>query len=167
MASAARKKPKKKIPISTKLELQKRISYVQDLLLKDYETRSVIANVRRKWKVTERQAYRYLWAANIFFQEKSKQNLERKVAFYLARKRKILRSMSEEEKKTSAGSLVVSKILDSMARLEGVSVETLKLVGDPKNPITTVSQVGYTSSVDYSKLPTPFLKELLRLMDNN
>src|SRR6185295_15576171 len=121
MASAARKKPKKKIPISTKLELQKRISYVQDLLLKDYETRSVIANVRRKWKVTERQAYRYLWAANIFFQEKSKQNLERKVAFYLARKRKILRSMSEEEKKTSAGSLVVSKILDSMARLEGVS----------------------------------------------
>lgn len=171
MASVVKKKQKRKpskpVVISTKLELQKRISYIQDLLLKDFETRDIIASAKKKWKVTERQAYRYLWAANIFFVEKSKQTLERKVAFYLARKRKLLRDLPESEVQTSTGTLVVSKILDSMAKLEGVSIETLKLIGDPKQPVSTISQVGYTSTIDYTKFPTPLLKQLLQMMDTN
>lgn len=168
MASVTKKKkPKKPVAISTKQELQKRIGYIQDLLLKDYETRNIIAIAKKRWKVTERQSYRYLWAANLFFVEKSKQSLERKVAFYLARKRKLLRDLPETEAKTPTGVVAVNKVLDSMAKLEGVSVETLKLIGDPKQPVATTSQIGYTSTIDYNKLPTPLLKQLLQMMDAN
>lgn len=161
------RKPRKHPPISTKQELQKRINYIQELLLQDFETRNIIALAKKKWKVTQRQAYRYLWAANLFFVEKSKQTLERKVAFYLARKRKLLRDMDSTEMKSPTGVVAVNKVLDSMAKLEGVSIETLKLIGDPKQPVATVSQVGYTSTIDYSQIPTPLLKQLLQMMDAN
>lgn len=146
-----------------KIELQKRIRSVQEWILNDYVTADIIANCVSTWSVTERQAYRYLWAANRFFAEKDKLSVERKKAFYLARKKKLLRDMNPAEKKTAAGVVAINKVLDSMAKLDGVSVDTLKVVGDPAQPLRSVSDVTYTSSsIDYSNLPTELLKTLLR-----
>lgn len=147
--------------ISDKLELAKRIRAVQEWILQDYITSDIIANCTSQWSVTERQAYRYLWAANRFFAEKDKLSLEQKRAYYLAKKKKLMRDMKPEEKKTPAGVVAINRVLDSMAKLEGVTVNTLRLIGDPDNPIKTESKVAFTSPVDYSKLPIEFLDMIL------
>lgn len=146
---------------STKLELQKRIRIIQDYILRDFDTPDIITECIKLWGITDRQAYRYLWAANRFFGEKSKITLQRKTEFYLARKRKLIRDMDPEEKKSAAGVAAIDRVLNSMAKLEGVSVHTVKVIGDPAHPIRTVAENTYTSNVDYSKLPTEFLEALL------
>lgn len=147
--------------ISDKLELQKRIRHVQEWILMDYVTGDIITQCVAKWNVSDRQAYRYLWAANRFFEERDKLSLEKKRSYYLARKKKLLRDMNPEEKKTSPGVIAVNRVLDSMAKLEGVTVNTLKLIGDPDKPIKTESSVAFTSPIDYSKLSTEFLDMII------
>lgn len=160
MTAAEEKKQTKRK--SAKIELAKRIRVVQDWLLQDHTTTDIINQCITAWKVTDRQAYRYLWAANRFFIEKDILTLEVKRSYYLARKKKLLRDMNPEEKKTAPGVAAINRVLDSMAKLEGVTVETLKLIGDKDNPLITESKVQYSSGViDYSLLPTDFLKALL------
>lgn len=145
-----------------KVELSKRIRIIQDWILQDHVTMDIINQSMNMWKINERQAYRYLWAAKKFFEEKDTTSIQRKVAYYIARKKKLLREMSPEEKKSAAGVAAVNRVLDSMAKLEGVTMETIKLIGDPERPVVTKSEVSYTSSfVDYTKLPTEFLEQLV------
>lgn len=147
---------------TSKVELQKRIRSVQEWILSDFITADIVINCINSWNVTERQAYRYLWAANRFFAEKDKLSLERKKAYYLARKKKLLRDMNADEKKTAAGVVAINKVLDSMAKLDGITIDTLKVIGDAAQPLRSVSEVAYSSAfVDYSKLSTDFLKILL------
>jgi hypothetical protein len=147
---------------SDKIQLQKRIRAVQEWILQDFITTDIITNCINTWGVTERQAYRYLWAANRFFQERDKLSLDRKRAYYLARLKKLLRDMDPKEKTTAAGTTAIKSVLTAMAKLDGVNIETLKLIGDPTHPLRTIAEVAYTSaSIDYSKLPTEFLKNLL------
>lgn len=130
--------------------------------MNDNTTQDIITQAVSNWGVSSRQAYRYLWAANRFFEEKDKLKLEYKKAYYIARKKKLLRDMDPKEKKTAAGVAAVNRVLDSMAKLEGVSVDTLKVIGDPNNPLHTVNETYSTESVDYSKLPTEFLEFMLK-----
>ena len=65
--------------------------------------------------------------------------------------------MNANEKKTAKGISVINKVIDSMAKMDGININTLKLVGDPSQPINTVSNV-FSSTIDYSKLPTEFLE---------
>jgi|GEM_PF-1776484 len=154
----------KKLAIKTsKIELQKRIRIVQEWILQDYVTTDIITECVKKWDITDRQAYRYLWAANRFFEERDKLTAERKKAYYIARKKKLLRDMNPEEKKTAAGVAAVNRVLDSMAKLDGLTPETLKVVGDPERPIKTITEAKITSThIDYSKLPTEFLEFFVR-----
>jgi hypothetical protein len=147
--------------VSDRLELQTRIRAVQEWILQDYLTCDIIANCVKTWGITERQAYRYLWAANRFFAEKDKLSLEQKRAYYLAKKKKLLRDMKPEEKKSAAGVVAVNRVLDSMAKLEGVTVDTLKLIGDPNQPVKTQTTVEFSSPIDYSKLSTEFLDMII------
>jgi len=153
------KETKRKID---KIALAKRISAVQDWILQDLSTTDIIIKSIAKWKITDRQAYRYLWAANRFFQEKDKLSIERKKAYYMARKKKLLRDMNADEKKTAAGVVAANRVLDSMLKLEGITTETLKVIGDPDNPITTVSSVITPTNVDYKKLPTELLEFIVK-----
>lgn len=147
---------------SDKLELQKRIRVVQDYILQDHLTIDIINQCIHQWGVTERQAYRYLWAAKLFFIEKEKETVEKKRAVYLARKKKLLRDMDPQEKKTAAGVTAVNRVLDSMAKMEGITTDTLKLVGDPDNPIHSVSKENV---IDYSSLSEKELLTLKKLHD--
>ena len=161
MSQEQEKTNKRKID---KLELSRRIRIIQDWILQDHVTTDIIHQSLLQWPgISERQAYRYLWAAKQFFIEKESENLDRKRAYYLARKRKLLRDMNPDEKKTAAGVAAANRVLDSMAKLEGVSTDTFKLIGDPDKPIVSETKVAYSSeSIDYTKLPTEFLEQLVR-----
>jgi len=143
-----------------KAELQRRIRAVQDLLLQDHMTADIINHCIKTYDVSDRQAYRYLWAANKFFEDVSKVDTKRRIAYYLQRKKRLLREMDPKEKRTPAGVQAANKVLDSMAKLEGVRIDTVKLIGDPLQPITTSSAVSVTSTIDYTKLPDEFLLTL-------
>lgn len=147
---------------SDKLELQKRIRVVQDYILQDHLTVDIINQCIVQWNVTERQAYRYLWAAKLFFIEKDKSDVEKKKAIYLARKKKLLRDMDPQEKKTAAGVSAINRVLDSMAKLEGVTYDTVKLIGDPDNPVHTVAK---ETPFNYSNLSEKELLTLKKLHD--
>lgn len=156
-------KEKRKID---KIELSKRIRVVQDWMLQDHTTADIISQIKIQWgPISDRQAYRYIWAAKKFFEEKDEMSLQRKKAFYIQRKRKLLRDMNPEEKKTAAGALAVSKILDSMAKLEGVTTDTLKLIGDPDKPIKTETVVK-SDGVDYRSMPTELLEHIVSQRKN-
>lgn len=143
---------------STRIETLERIRYVQECLLNDYESGVILKSVTDKWGVTERQGYRYLWAAWRFFENEKKKSIEAKTAYYLNRKRRLIREMDPKEKKTAAGVRTIDKVLNGMAKLEGVSVNTLKLIGDPDKPVSTVSTVISPQTIDYSKIPTELLE---------
>lgn len=74
--------------------------------------------------------------------------------------------MDPKEKKTAAGVTAINKVLDSMAKMEGVTVDTVKLIGDPAKPIHTRNETHVTPSVDYTKLPTDFLRTLVASRNN-
>lgn len=140
-----------------KVELEKRIRSVQEWILQDTASNDIITQCVRIWGVSKRQAQRYIWAANLFFQEKTQLSVDRKVAVYVARKKKLLRDMDPVLRKTPAGVMAANKVIDSMAKLEGISMKTVKHIGDPDKPVHTVTQSPLASNIDYSKLPTEFL----------
>jgi hypothetical protein len=149
-------------PTANKIELEKRIRQVQEWILMDNAVHDILTQCIQSWNVSKRQAERYVWAARQFFIEKTQESFEKKRAYYLARKRKLIRDMDPKEKKTAAGVAAVNRVLDSMQKLEGVSTDTLKLIGDPEKPLITETKVAYSSEfIDYSTLPTEFLKFLL------
>lgn len=148
-----------KLPRASKAQLWERIRNTQELILMDYSTIDIVQSIMTSTGVCERQAKRYYSLALKFLQEKDKQNIEIRKSYYLARKRKLLRNMDPKELRTAAGVTAANKILDSMAKLEGVQVDTVKLIGDKDQPLHTINQHAYsTESVDYNKLPTEFLE---------
>lgn len=145
-----------------KLELAKRIRVVQEWILQDHTTIDIINQSQSKWNITERHAYRYLWAAKQFFIEKETVNLERKKAYYISRKKKLLRDMNPAEKTTAAGVAAINRVLDSMAKMEGVTTDIVKLIGDKDNPIHTVV---VDNGIDYASLTEEELLTLKKLHD--
>ncbi len=148
---------------ANKLETQSRIRTVQEWILQDHTSADIVKQATQLWEISDRQAYRIMWAANRFFQERDRRSLQGKIAYYLARKKKLLRDMTPEEKKTAAGVAAVNRVLDSMAKLEGVTVDTIKVIGDPDKPLRTESKVTqlHSTAIDYSKLPTEFLEMIV------
>lgn len=148
--------------ISDQLEMIRRIRIVADWVLQDHLSADIISYCVSKWGVSERQGYRYLEAALDELKEKSERSLEQKKAYYISRKRKLIRDMDPGEKKTAAGVAAIDKVLNGMAKLEGIQFNTLKLVGDPDQPITTELRANIAHHhIDYTKLPTEFLRQLI------
>lgn len=112
---------------ASKITTLERIRYVQELILNDIGSQDIIRSIVAKWSISDRQAYRYLDSAHKEFEEKSKLSIERKKAFYKARKLKLIRSMDPEEKKTAAGVAAINKVLDSMAKLDGINIDKLEV----------------------------------------
>lgn len=150
-------------PKSDKNETTKRIRIVYDWILQDHITTDIISQSQLSWNISERQAYRYIKAAQKLFEETDITTLQQKKAYYLARKKKLLRDMNAEEKKTAAGVMAINRVLDSMAKLEGVTMDTLKLVNDPDNPFQLNAEVHTKQEIDYSKLSEEEIDFLIKL----
>lgn len=115
-------------------------------------------------ELSKKQCQRYYYMAIASLEEKDNITRSRKVAFYKARKLRALRDIDPAERKTAQGAMVISKVLDSIAELDGISTRSLTFRGDKDNPI----QVDHVHDhfhkhevIDYSQIPTELLEQLL------
>lgn len=124
-------------------------------MMHDFTSGEITQALAKKYDVCARQAGRYIFYANKFLEEKNEGSLKRKIAWYKTRKQRLLRDMDPKEKKTAAGVMAVNKVLDSMAKLEGLMVNKI----DIQNPIQVEAKVKH--EVNYSELPTEVLKAVV------
>lgn len=142
---------------ATKLDTARRIRYVQECLLEDISYSDIVKAITEKWGIAERQARRYIWAANKFFVEKYEKKANEKKAYYIQRKKKLLREMDPKERKTARGVMAANKVIDSMAKIDGVLVENT--VHEFKNPVEV--KATFESKIDYASLPTELLEAIV------
>ena len=147
------------LPRASKHELKNRIIYAYELIMMDLPSGEVVQQLVKKYEVSRRQADRYLYLANKSMEEKTVTSLARNISWYKTRKLRLLRDMDPAEKKTAAGVMAASKVLDSIAKMEGVLVTNVRLSGDKDNPILV--KETKTVEVNYKELPTPVLEALL------
>lgn len=114
-----------------------RIRAVQEWILEDHPYSDIIKSIVNKWGISIRQAERYHHLAMRFFEDKHALSMERKKAYYIQRKKKIIRDMDPQFKKTPSGARAINKILDSMAKLEGVVIDKIELSGKDGIPLPT------------------------------
>ncbi len=134
---------------ATKKQLSDRINYAFELMMNDFAPSQIHQILLEKYGVTKRQAERYLYCANLFLEEKTEVSRKRKLAWYKARKFRLLRDMDPKEKKTAAGVRAIDGVLNSMAKLEGLMIDKVAQTDikgdDVKQPplisITTVSSL--------------------------
>lgn len=110
-------------------ELQARLRTVMEWILDDHTYTDIKKSILAKWDISDRQAKRYYADAYELLSEGAEHNIERKKAFYIQRKKKLIRDMDPKEKKTASGVAAINKILDSMAEIEGVKVNKHELTG--------------------------------------
>lgn len=142
---------------TSKAETARRIRYVQECLLEDISYGDIKKAIIDKWSISDRQARRYIWAANKFFIEKYDRKVNEKKAYYIARKKKLLREMDPKERKTARGVMAANKVIDSMAKIDGVLVENT--VHEFKNPVEV--KATFESKIDYKTLPTELLEAIV------
>lgn len=109
--------------LSTKQRTQERIRIVQEYLLMDFPTCDIITQCQQKWGITDRQIYRYIKKGLESFQKMNEYAIDKKRAYYIHRRKKLLRELGEDYRKTPAGVSAMEKILQGIEKLEGLHVE--------------------------------------------
>lgn len=115
--------PKPPLIRSTKKQLSDRINYAYELMMNDLPPVEIKRVLCDKYAVDIRTADRYLYCANVFLEEKNELSRKRKVAWYKARKIRLIRDMNPAEKKTAMGVNAINRVLDSMAKMDGVLID--------------------------------------------
>lgn len=134
-------KKKNAKPKASKLEVLQRVRVVQDWILNDYSYSDIITSAETRFDVGKRQAERYYAAAYQGFKKDDEESLDHKKAYYLSKKKKLIRDMDPQYKKTPSGIRTINKVLDSMAQLEGIVIQKYELTGKDGGPIEMESTV--------------------------
>lgn len=108
---------------STRKQLSDRINYTYELMMNDIPTNEIKRALVNKYDVNVRTVERYIHYAHKFLEEKNEMTRRRKLAWYKARKIRLLRDMDPKEKKTAAGVRSADGVLNSLAKMEGVLVD--------------------------------------------
>lgn len=143
---------------STKVELAARVNYVYELRMMDMPYCEIVRHIVLKYAVSSKTGERYHFMTNVMMVDKNELSKKKKVAFYKNRKLRALRDMDPAEKKTAAGVMAINKVLDSMAKMDGVLVEKIELSGNKDNPLEVVVN---RQEIDYSLLSTEVLMALV------
>jgi len=120
-----------------KYEIERRIRNVQEWIMDDYPYGDIVRSIVNKWGLSERQAQRYIKTAYEEFRDKEDLSIESKKAYYIKRKKKLIRDMDPRVKTTASGARAINKILDSMAELEGIKINKIQLTGKNGEPLDT------------------------------
>ncbi len=142
---------------ASKIEVAKRIRTVQEWILDDHTYSDIIRSSVARWDISERQAERYYAKAFEDFHEATRQSTESLKAYYKKRKMKLIREMDPVLKKTPSGVRAANKVLDSMAKLDGIVIDKIEVTGKDGGPLQT------TTTVDLSGLTLDQLKLLSAL----
>ncbi|OOG19142.1 hypothetical protein BWD42_04110 [Sphingobacterium sp. CZ-UAM] len=128
-----------------KYEIERRIRNVQEWIMDDYPYGDIVRSIVNKWGLSERQAQRYIKTAYDEFKDKEELSIEAKKAYYIKRKKKLIRDMDPRVKTTASGARAINKILDSMAELEGIKINKVQLTGKDGEPL--IPEVGVLPAV--------------------
>ncbi|MXV16847.1 hypothetical protein [Hufsiella ginkgonis] len=112
---------------SSALEVEKRLRQVQEWIMEGQTWSYIIHRAVTDWAITSRQAARYYAESLKVFVKDNDITLEQKKAFYISSKRKLIRDMDPDMKKTPQGARTINKILDSMAQLDGVMIQKVEV----------------------------------------
>lgn len=127
----------------TKEEHLTRLRVVQEWILEEHKYSDIVRSCMSKWGVSKRQSERYYKDAYKAFSEGEVKNVEQKKAYYIQRKKKLIREMNAAEKKTAAGVTAINRVLDSMAEMEGIKVNKHEITGKDGEAIGIPSIVVY------------------------
>ncbi|WP_129714655.1 hypothetical protein [Pedobacter sp. SYP-B3415] len=141
----------------SQLEKLKRLRKIQEWILDDFSHRDIVAKGVAEWDVSERTVERYYSDAFKEFRERTRFDTEHLKAYYKSRKRKLIQDMDPVLKKTPAGVRAINKVLDSMAKIDGIVIDKVELSGPDGAPIAT------QTSIDMSNLTDDQLKALAAL----
>ena len=105
---------------SDKVEFEKRVRAVQEWILQGYATCDIIKQCTLTWSIGDRQAFKYYKKAFDEFKEANKNTIEAKKAFHIALRKKLFRDLKMKEQ--PIGARTALRIMDSMARIEGITL---------------------------------------------
>lgn len=120
---------------SDQLEIQKRLRIIQEWILQDYLTSDIITQCVSKWGISDRQGFRYLEMANEGFIKITEQRLEKRLAYHIQRRQKLLRDIDTKTKNSPAGISTALNILEDIAKLEKLYTTKIELTGKDGQPI--------------------------------
>jgi hypothetical protein len=105
---------------SNKIEFEKRVRAVQEWILQGYATCDIIKQCTITWNVGSRQAFKYYSKAFDEFKEANKNTIEAKKSYHIAVRKKLFRDLKMKEE--PIGARTALRIMDSMARIEGITL---------------------------------------------
>ena len=119
---------------STDAEISRRVRFVRRMLLRGHTRGDIVRFCSKKWGITSRQIDDYLAYAKEEIEEINKTDMKQNMAM-------ISRNYWEQYRlahKSKNGFLAVT-ILEKIAKLKGLSQETLKLVLDDRKDLEALS----------------------------
>lgn len=119
------------------LEKARRIRICQEWIMSDYSWTDIITNAINNWAVSKPTAERYYSEAFKSFKDTLIKDVENRKAYYIQKKKRLIKEMDAASKKTPAGVRAINQVLDSMAMLEGIVIQKVEVSGAGGGPIPT------------------------------
>lgn len=120
---------------SDKIEYGKRVATVQEYILRDYSSTQIIAHCVASYRVSERQAKRYIQDAYAGFEAITAADKKQRLNFHVQKRMKLLREIDPAEKNSAFGVRTVLEVMKDIAKLEGLYVEKHEHTGKDGRPI--------------------------------
>lgn len=115
-----------------KLTMELRVRTVMDWILAGHMTKDIIGSCGTKWNVDQRQAYKYIKAARVYFVKLTEEDIKERLAFHIAARMQIYVNLDDKNKPMGARAAV--EILKDIAELEGFYMQKVD-VTTQGNPI--------------------------------
>lgn len=150
---------KKKKARADKQEFEKRLLAVQVWIIESVPSSLIIKQIIDKgWSMSVRHAQRMLTAARHKWVEHESDNITQKRQLKIQQLKQLIRSLQEKYKGTPEGIRAIVAVEKEIIKLEGIAAPLkMEHSGVDGQPI----QVENKSNVDYSKLPTDVLKQIV------
>lgn len=140
-------------------QYEQRLLAIQVWIIESVPSSLIIKQVMDKgWSLSHRHAQRMLTQARERWVEYESDNVKQKRQIKVQQLKQLIRSLQEKYKGTPEGIKAVVAVEKEIIRLEGIAAPIkLEHTGNDGEPI----KVEHTSNVDYTKLPTEVLRQIV------
>jgi len=112
------------------IQTYERVQAVMRYMLEGFTSAQIVEQCKAVFEVEERMARYYISKAFKEFKNVRRNNMDEKIAFYIAIKLKLYNKLKEKE--TPAGAAVALNIVESMEKIDGVAVQKIDLTSKGK-----------------------------------
>lgn len=106
----------------TKIEKERRERQVQDWLIEGRSDLDIIADIKKEWQLSRKQADKYLKTAYDGFRKDNEITIESKRASKIAELKALIRGMDDKYKSTPAGVNAINRVQKQIIRLDGTEM---------------------------------------------